>query len=194
MCPFSPSITASRFQADLGKLAMTSLTMRAFGAPSPTRGASLGRPPVCSAGPSTSGRWVHTRVLAETESRVEAAMGLDRFPQPRRVPVDFISRHPSHRHPLRAIHGAAWPWLAPAWWQSRYPPARAPLLAGSDQRPMLPAGRVLGPGTREHLCSASLKTVATWLFSRLPAVPLYCRATPTECVPFFRKPVSSTIP
>src|SRR5450755_2936806 len=100
MCPFSPSITASRFQADLGKLAMTSLTMRAFGAPLTTRGASLGRPPVCSAGPSTSGRWVHTRVLAETESRVEAAMGLDRFPQPRRVPVDFISCHPSHRHPL----------------------------------------------------------------------------------------------
>jgi hypothetical protein len=27
----------------------------------------------------------------------------------------------------------------------------------------------------------------------LPTCPQYCRATPTECFPFFGKPVSSTI-
>lgn len=30
------------------------------------------------------------------------------------------------------------------------------------------------------------------LFSWKRRMPEYCRATPTECVPFFRKPVSST--
>jgi hypothetical protein len=34
---------------------------------------------------------------------------------------------------------------------------------------------------------------ATWQLSVLPSRPQYCRATPTECTPFFTKPVSSTI-
>src|SRR6266702_3970345 len=32
----------------------------------------------------------------------------------------------------------------------------------------------------------------TWLFSRRPAVPLYCRATPADFLPYFPNPVSST--
>jgi hypothetical protein len=34
---------------------------------------------------------------------------------------------------------------------------------------------------------------ATWQFSCLPGCPQYCRATPTECLPFFEMPVSSKI-
>src|SRR5215471_4630329 len=34
---------------------------------------------------------------------------------------------------------------------------------------------------------------ATWQLSCLPNCPQYCRATPTECLPFFGKPVSTTI-
>ena len=36
------------------------------------------------------------------------------------------------------------------------------------------------------------KLTATRQFSCLPTCPQYCRATPTECVPFFTNPVSST--
>ena len=34
---------------------------------------------------------------------------------------------------------------------------------------------------------------ATWQLSCLPNIPQYCRATPTECLPFFGNPVSSMI-
>jgi hypothetical protein len=34
---------------------------------------------------------------------------------------------------------------------------------------------------------------ATWQFSCFPSSPQYCRATPTECLPFLGKLVSSTI-
>lgn len=37
------------------------------------------------------------------------------------------------------------------------------------------------------------RLTATRQFSCLPTCPQYCRTTPTECVPFFGKPVSSTI-
>src|SRR5260370_20609539 len=36
------------------------------------------------------------------------------------------------------------------------------------------------------------RNTPTWLVSRRPAVPLYCRATPADFFPFFTKPVSST--
>jgi hypothetical protein len=40
---------------------------------------------------------------------------------------------------------------------------------------------------------ATLKLTATWQLVILPADPVYCRWTPTECVPCLRNPVSSTI-
>ena len=40
---------------------------------------------------------------------------------------------------------------------------------------------------------ATERLTATRQFSCLPTCPQYCRATPTECLPFFGKPVSSTI-
>jgi hypothetical protein len=40
--------------------------------------------------------------------------------------------------------------------------------------------------------AAGLTGVETWAFSILPAVPVYCRCTPTVAVPYFRSPVSST--
>src|SRR6185436_3917711 len=39
---------------------------------------------------------------------------------------------------------------------------------------------------------ATSKLTPTWQFVILPAVPVYCRCTPTECLPCLRKPVSST--
>jgi hypothetical protein len=46
-----------------------------------------------------------------------------------------------------------------------------------------------------RLTSAVLidKLTATRQFSCLPTCPQYCCVTPTECVPFFTNPVSSTI-
>ncbi|SFB65475.1 hypothetical protein SAMN04244571_04832 [Azotobacter beijerinckii] len=42
-------------------------------------------------------------------------------------------------------------------------------------------------------CSQASETlIATWQLSCLPSTPQYWRATPTECRPFFGKPVSST--
>src|SRR5205809_1035948 len=40
---------------------------------------------------------------------------------------------------------------------------------------------------------ATERVTATWQLSRLPSWPQYCRATPTESLPFFGRPVSSTI-
>lgn len=40
---------------------------------------------------------------------------------------------------------------------------------------------------------AYARNTPIWEFSIRPAVPEYCRATPAEVLPFFRKPVSSTI-
>ncbi len=37
------------------------------------------------------------------------------------------------------------------------------------------------------------KLTASWQLSCLPNCQQYWRATPTECLPFLRKPVSSTI-
>ena len=40
---------------------------------------------------------------------------------------------------------------------------------------------------KKGTAAAYVSTVASWLFSTLPAVPLYCRCTPTAAVPFFRR-------
>src|ERR1035441_5979374 len=40
---------------------------------------------------------------------------------------------------------------------------------------------------------ATDRLTATWQLSCFPVCPQYCRATPTEWVPFFGRPVSSTI-
>lgn len=36
-----------------------------------------------------------------------------------------------------------------------------------------------------------VKETATWHGVTFPALPVYCRLTPTECFPYFKKPVSS---
>jgi hypothetical protein len=42
-------------------------------------------------------------------------------------------------------------------------------------------------------CSVATESVtAPWQLSRLPSWPQYCRATPTDSLPFFGSPVSST--
>ena len=41
---------------------------------------------------------------------------------------------------------------------------------------------------------ATESETATWQLSCFPSSPQYCRATPTECGPFFGNPVSSRIP
>lgn len=41
--------------------------------------------------------------------------------------------------------------------------------------------------------AAQARKTPTWQFSVRPAVPEYCRCIPAERVPFFRKPVSSTM-
>ncbi len=46
---------------------------------------------------------------------------------------------------------------------------------------------------RLELHVATDRLTATRQLSCLPTCPQYCRATPTECLPFFGKPVSSTI-
>src|SRR3954447_23254351 len=48
-----------------------------------------------------------------------------------------------------------------------------------------------GEGTKRW--SHTTRNTPIWQFSMRPAVPLYWRATPADFVPFFRKPVSSTI-
>jgi hypothetical protein len=40
---------------------------------------------------------------------------------------------------------------------------------------------------------ATLSVTPIWQLVIFPAVPVYCRCTPTECVPCFGNPVSSTI-
>ena len=44
-----------------------------------------------------------------------------------------------------------------------------------------------------HIRHLELLLTATWQLSCLPSWPQYCRATPTECLPFLGKPVSSMI-
>jgi hypothetical protein len=49
-------------------------------------------------------------------------------------------------------------------------------------------------GTGRLACSlARERSTATWQSSCLPSWPQYCRATPTECLPFLGKPASSMI-
>ena len=45
---------------------------------------------------------------------------------------------------------------------------------------------------RDPSLAAYAKNTPTCAFSIRPAVPVYCRATPADIRPFFRKPVSST--
>jgi hypothetical protein len=58
-------------------------------------------------------------------------------------------------------------------------------------RPRLGQVELRGEGQAASLATDRL--TMTWQLSTLPTSPQYCRATPTECLPFLGMPLSSTI-
>ena len=66
-----------------------------------------------------------------------------------------------------------------------------------DSKKKEQVGMLPMPGQEWHrarpFAEAYAANTPIWQFSVRPAVPEYCRCTPAETVPFFRKPVSSTI-
>jgi hypothetical protein len=93
-------------------------------------------------------------------------MRLDGFAQPRRVLVDFISSHPSHGHPLRAIHAPASPSPALVWFQTALPRALVPPVVVPNPRPILLLAR--RADDRETYALASSYNSRQWPPARSP--------------------------
>ena len=109
--------------------------------------------------------------------------------RPRR-PHPRSPRRPAPRR-QRPVPASAGP--TPAWW--RRSPAggtpASPRRAGSRAHSW---GRYSSRSRKARpWLLAYPRNTPIWQFSMRPAVPLYWRCTPTDLVPFFRKPVSSTI-
>src|SRR5512132_2833823 len=112
-------------------------------------------------------------------------------PQGRAAAIDLLSGHPGRRHP--GVQGALQHELGqlrlgPELHLPRDPPSPTPL------RVVGPAlGQVQLPVNEPPPLGAGVaRKTPSWQLSTLPAVPEYCRCTPTEVVPFLRSPVSST--